>query len=230
MKAFKLSCLTAALVAAFAAPAFAEKTPTTGSHYNLNLLGKTTCPGDDLKGGNRHTIFVLLNYSDADPDNTVETPDLFVNIDKRNKIFLAPGSDFQVTDGNACDGDGAAFTLPSDVATAWEVWVKELGKPGGTGDIRTCGVSDMGTPGDTSDDEVVCSTENVLLMRSTGKPNYRNVTSQLTTLQDVDIVKNGVVDSVDLNLFDPALYQYYWDYDNNGLRLVQLRFYPVSAQ
>ena len=31
-----------------------------------------------------------------------------------------------------------------------------------------------------------------------------------------------------INLFDPMLYQYFWDYDNNGLRLVQLRFYPAQ--
>ena len=31
------------------------------------------------------------------------------------------------------------------------------------------------------------------------------------------------------NLFHDDLMDFYWDYDNNGLRLLQLRFYPVSS-
>jgi hypothetical protein len=30
-------------------------------------------------------------------------------------------------------------------------------------------------------------------------------------------------------LFDDALEGYYWDYDNNGLKLLQLRFYEVPT-
>lgn len=204
-----VSALALALGLAAAAHAAA---PTTGSHFNLNLHGHDKCPGDDLKGGNRHSILVLLHYSDPDPDPVLgdDTP-LLASLDRRNKIFLAPGSDFQVTDGNACDGDGAAITLPANIATAWEVWVKELGKLGkpgkpdqpAEGDIRTCAVSDQGTPTDASDDELVCSTENVILFRETGKPRYRNVTTELTTLL-IDTDGDGVDDRV--NLFDPLFY------------------------
>ena len=202
----------------------------SGAHYNLNLLGKTNCPGDDLKDTNRHTIMVLLNFSDADADNILgDDPGNIVTLDKRNKIFLAPGDDFQVTDGNACDGDGAGFTLPANVATAWEVYIRELGKPGGSGDIRTCGI-DEGPDGiaGTNDDEVVCSSENVLLVRDTGRSKFRNVTKELTTMviQVYDVEEEEWV-TIRINLFDPMLYQYFWDYDNNGLRLVQLRFYPL---
>ena len=202
----------------------------SGYHYTLNLLGKTNCPGDDLKDSNRHTIMVKLVYMDPDANNVVgDDPGNIALLDKRNKIFLAPGTDFEVTDGNACDRDGAAFTLPSDVATAWEVYIRELAKPNGTGDIRTCGI-DEGPDGiaGTADDEVVCSSDNVLLMRETGKSKFRNVTKELTTMtvmvQDPFSLEWS---EVDINLFDPMLYQYFWDYDNNGLRLVQLRFYPL---
>src|SRR6266542_1376578 len=33
----------------------------SGSHYNLNILGKRDCTPADLTGSNRHTIQVLLN-------------------------------------------------------------------------------------------------------------------------------------------------------------------------
>lgn len=201
----------------------------SGSHYTLNLLGKENCPGDDLIDSNRHTIMVKLNFSDGDANNKVgDDPGNIVSLDKKNKIFLAPGEYFEVTDGNACDGDGAGFTLPSDVATAWEVYVRELGKPGGEGDIRTCGI-DAGEDGviGNSDDEVVCSSENVVLVRDTGKSKFRNVTKELTTMEILVPDGLGGYNEVTMNIFDPTLYQYFWDYDNNGLRLVQLRFYPV---
>jgi hypothetical protein len=153
-----------------------------------------------------------------------------VTLDKRNKIFLAAGSDFQVTDGNACDKNGASFTLPADIATAWEVYVRELGKPGGSGDIVTCGI-DEGPDGiaNTADDEVVCSSENVVLVRNTGKSTFRNVTKELTTMViQIDLNGDGVLETIRIPLFDSTLYQYFWDYDNNGLRLVQLRFYPLA--
>jgi len=211
--------------------AFADNGAPSGEHYNLNLLGKTNCAGDDLTGSNRHTIQVLLNFSDPDADNIIgDDPGNIVTLDKRNKIFLSGGTEFQVLDGNACDKDGAKMTLPSNVATAWEVYLRELGKPGGTGDIRTCGI-DEGPDGiaGTSDDEVVCSSENVVLARYTGRSQFRDVTKELTTMVvQVDVDGDGVLDEISIPLFDPLLYQYFWDYDNNGLRLVQIRFYPAQ--
>ncbi len=145
MKKTVLTSLAILLVLPLAfAVTFAQNGAPSGAHYNLNLLGKTNCAGDDLTDSNRHTIQVLLNFSDdPDADNIVgDDPGNIVTLDKRNKIFLASGTDFQVMDGNACDGGGAKFTLPSNVATAWEVYLRELGKPGGTGDIRTCGIDE----------------------------------------------------------------------------------------
>jgi hypothetical protein len=218
----------------------------SGGHYNLNLLGKTTCPGDDLKGTNRHTIMVKLYFTDVDPNNTVgDNPGNIVNLDKTNKIFLKEGP-FQVLDGNACDGDGALFQLPANsdpgedgiwgtsddviYGAAYEVYVRELGKPGGTGDLRTCGI-DEGPDGlkETNDDEVVCSSENVLLVRGTGGSKFRNVTKELTSMViQIDTDGDTDLETVRIPIFDSTLYRYFWDYDNNGLRLVQLRFYPVQ--
>jgi hypothetical protein len=158
-----------------------------GGHYNLNLVGKDHCAGDDLTGSNRHTIQVLLNFNDGSQDGT-----LYTELDRRNKIFLSEG-EFQVLDGNACDSDGAKFQLPANPFTCptedpecanadptfqnYTVWVRELGKPGGSGTITTCAVAAGDDQIDgTADDEIVCSTEKVLLVRSTGQSKFTNRT------------------------------------------------------
>jgi hypothetical protein len=245
MKKTLVAVLTLALVVSFTfTMAFAgpdNKLPVNGTHFNLNLLGKDNCPGGDMIDSNRHTIFVKLNFSDADANNILgDNPGNYVTLDRTNKIYLFSGNDFQVTDGNACNKGGAAFYLPANVATNYEFFVRELGKPGGTGDIVTCGV-DAGVDGipGNGDDEIVCSTGNaVTLERAKGKSMWQNVTSQLTTINYlvwVDANLNGVVDPGETtpetaNLFDPDFYQYLWDYDNNGLRLVQIRIYPKPIE
>jgi len=233
----KITCTVTFAIAVFSARLFAQtgNGAPNGNHYNLNILGKDHCAGDDLKGTNRHTIQVLLNFSDS-----TTTGQLFATLDKRNKIFLQEG-DFQVLDGNACDGDGALFQLPADPFTCPEgdpaclnsdptfqnytVWIRELGKPGGNAEMRLCAV-DAGVDGivGTADDEINCSSENVVLVRTTGKSSFRNVTKELTTLV-IDMDGDGNLERV--GIFDGRLFSYFWDFDNNGLRLVQLRFYPL---
>lgn len=212
MDAIKLNTVTAvvALAACTSVPAYAGNgLDVTGSHYNLNIVGKGDCAPAPLTGSNRHVIQVLLNFSDASQNGQAAA-----SLDKKNKIFLSPG-DFQVTDGNACDKDGASFTLP---AGGYSVWARALAKPGGTATITLCAVDTLGTA-DPSDDLIVCNTapDIVSLERKSGQPVFTNVTKELTTL---------TTDGTTSSLFDAPYYGYFWDYDNNGLRLTQLRFYP----
>ena len=192
-----------------------------GPHYNLNIIGHTQCSKDDLKDTGRHNIQVLLNGGQKaeDIDGT-----LALNIDKRNKIYLVQSFDgsFSVPDGNACDGDGAQFKLPAP--GNYEIFARALGKPGGAATMTTCatGVGEDGVL-NTADDDIVCSTENVLLVRDKGKSSFVNVTQTLTTIY-ADIDGDTVLERV--NIFDPSLYDYFWNYENRGLRLAQLRFYP----
>ncbi|MBP8080914.1 MAG: hypothetical protein KAY12_02050 [Arenimonas sp.] len=194
----------------------------SGAHYNLNILGKTTCSGDDLKGTGRHNIQVLLNGGQRaqDIDGT-----LALNVDRKNKIYLEQTFDgsFGVPDGNACDADGALFRLPAP--GGYEIYARALGKPGGAATMTTCAT---GAGADnilnTADDEIVCSTENVLLVRSTSKSSFTNVTRQLTTIT-ADIDGDGDTETVEI--FNTSLYDYFWNYENRGLRLAQLRFYKL---
>ena len=219
----KTACLAVALVFAMTGLAFAQgkagkgngtgNGAQSGSHYNLNIIGHDNCPGDDLKGTNRHVIDVLLNG--------------------RNQINLVEG-DFAVLDGNACDGDGATFRLPANPFTCpvddpeclntdptfqeYLVFVRALGAPGGSAKITTCAT-------DQITQEVVCSTENVMLVRSTRKSRFTNVTKQLTTLcLNIDLVEGC---DIRVPLFGDGFEGFFWGYDNTGLRLAQLRFYPL---
>ena len=189
-----------------------------GGHYNLNILGKRDCTPADLNANNGHTIQVFLNGGQkaADINGT-----LALTLDRSNKIFLQPGNDFQVLDGNACDG--ALFELPTN--SCYQVYARALGTPGGYATVTTCAVDDNGTPNDKSDDVVVCSTGPALNLNSTKRPQkFQNVTKELTT---ITFALNGVTTTV--NLFDPALYSYFWNYENHGLRLAQIRFYPSAC-
>jgi hypothetical protein len=221
-------------LALMAVPMFAGTIDFNGPHYNLNIVGKTNCAGDDLTGSNRHVIQVLLNGGD---NATKLNGSNYSLISRVNKIFLSGTTDgsFQVLDGNACDGNGAQFQLPVTCTvaidgtqvcsfTSYQIWARALGKPGGSAVMTTCAVDTMGTT-DTTDDLVVCSTLNTAdaLVRKNGTPVWKNVTTELTT---ITATVNGTL--VTIPIFDAGLYDYFWNYDNSGLRLAQLRFYPIQ--
>ena len=219
MKAF----IIAASLALGIASASAQTTGNgalSGSHYNLNIIGKTHCSPEAFTDSSRHNIQVLLNGGDS---ATAINGQLATSISKVNKIYLAPG-DFAVLDGNACDNNGAKFQLP---AGGYAVLARALGKPGGVATMTTCGTG-AGVDGilGTADDEIVCSTENAVLSRYKGKSSFVNVTQELTTML-LDTDGDGVGDTR-INIFDPMLQDYFWNYDNKGLRLAQLRFYMVN--
>ncbi len=222
----RLSVLTAILVATgFAAPASAGGINLNGPHYNLNIIGVENPKTAPMTGSDRHTIFVGLGKKSSVASN----------------IYLAPGP-FDVCDGNAfdaahsCTGDvianqGAVFQLPcnSAVPTAsgcpggtfsadYQIWGRALGKPGGSVSIQTCGTDDTGA--------LVCSTGGALFTRGKGKSGFFDVTTSLTSVNACFDVA-GVVTCETISLFDPVLQDYFWQYSNNGLRLLQLRFYPL---
>ena len=222
----RLSVLTAVLVATgLAAPALADGINLNGAHYNLNIIGVENPKTAPMTGSDRHTIFVGLGKKSSVTSN----------------IYLAPGP-FDVCDGNAfdaahsCTGDvianqGAVFQLPCDsaVPTAsgcpggtfsadYQIWGRALGKPGGSVSIKTCGTDDTGA--------LVCSTGSALFTRGKGKSGFFDVTTSLTTVNACFDVA-GVLTCETVSLFDPVLQDYFWQYSNNGLRLLQLRFYPL---
>lgn len=171
----------------------------SGSHYQLNIIGVPKNKSADLTNSDGRRIFVPLRG--------------------KAKINLSEGDDFAVLDANATDGP-ASFQLPNpdadgDGQTSYSVFARALGTPGGSSVTTTCAT-------DPTTGEVVCSTESVVRVRSSGRSTFRDVSSELLSIT-ADIDGDGVVETV--GLFDEELEGYFWDYDNNGLKLAQLRFY-----
>jgi hypothetical protein len=184
----------------------------SGAHYNLNIIGVPKNKTADMIGNNGHRIFVKL-WGKA-------------------KIWLGEGDDFTVLDANGTDGNGAAFQLPNpdpdnDGVTAYSVFARALGKPGGSSTTTTCFEADP--DGDGLYDEY-CSTYSMVLVRNTGKSTFDNVSKELLyvyvdTDGDGDVERYPIFDDV----FNDTEENYFWDYDNQGLKLVQLRFYEIPT-
>jgi len=225
----------------------------SGSHFNLNIIGvkneKTAALEAQSDQGIGHRIFVLLYYED-DTDGTCwdgACPVDMKKTERTNKIILEKGTDFAVMDANATDKDGALFLLPEDVAENWLIFARPLGGPGRNGDVyaimTTCGTVVMDpdplVDGDEYE-EVVCSLNNYVAFRDKGKSTAVDVTDRLFYL-DVSVdplaedplstcLRNAGYSGDDsVPLFDPCFETYFWDYDNHGLKLLQLRIYPKPA-
>jgi len=179
----------------------AQNLKLSGPHYNLNIIGVENPKTSSLQDTSRHTIFVALGKNSGITTN----------------IYLVPGSDFSVCDGNGfdaavdCNGNtkstnGAVFQLPCntnipndqtvlvacDVPEAQQasyfVYARALGSPGGKATVSTCAR-------DLTTNEYVCSTENAVIVRPTSdkgnKPAWQDVTKQLTSLVTTCLVDNA---------------------------------------
>jgi hypothetical protein len=174
----------------------------SGAHYNLNIIGVSKEKSPNLSGGSGGRIFVPLSGT--------------------TRINLGEG-DFNVIDANATDGTGA-FQLPDpdadgDGITSYSVFSRALGTPGGSSITQTCAT-------DVTTGDLVCSTETMVLVRSSGGSKFTNVSRALLFVV-ADVNGDGTIDKVPL--FDDRLQDFFWSYDNNGLRLAQVRFYELPT-
>jgi hypothetical protein len=174
----------------------------SGAHFNLNILGASKNKSADMSCGDGRRIFVPLVGS--------------------AKILLGEG-DFAVIDCNGTDGS-AKFQLPNpDPAatgtTTYSVYVRALGKPGGSAKMTSCAT-------DPTTGEEICSVSSVEVERKAGRSSFTNETKNLLYV-NIDIDGDGDIDHIPL--FDDRLEDYFWQYDNNGLKLLQMRFYEVPT-
>ena len=173
----------------------------SGAHYNLNIIGMNTKTNDI-------------------PQNSGRV--IFVKIQGNTRILLIEGDDYLVLDQNGTDGV-AEFQLPNpdpdgDGTTVYSVFARALGKPSGNATMKTCATDPEG--------DEVCSLA-VLVLDASGRPaKFENVSKELLYVY-VDWDGDGTVDRVPL--FADQWQGFLWDYDNNGLRLAQLRFYECSS-
>jgi hypothetical protein len=215
-----MCCILAAPLVIMLMPALAaaDQTETgngcpSGAHYNLNIIGmshaKNVDPNSVTSDG--HRIFVQLGSK----DNTATT-----------RISLVEGTDFGVLDYDGTDGQ-AKFQLPNpdpdgDGVTVYSVYLRVLGKPGGK--IR------MTTTATDPDFGEIVSDMSVVSVREKGQSKFANVSAALLYIYAwVFDDATGAWVYQRIPLFSDLLQDYLWQYDNNGVRLAQLRFYEGVA-
>jgi hypothetical protein len=198
----------------------------SGAHYTLNIIGVPKDKSPDFTGGNGHRIFVDLGKT-GELANT--------------RINLIEG-DFAVTDANGTDG-AAGFRLPNpdpdlDGTTSYSVYVRALGKPGGKATMQSCYEDATGI---WCAANFVGGVEPITLQRTKGGvAKFVNVSKDLLFVDFCmawDAGLDGVLGTTDdvctnvdqIPLFSSKDMAYYWSYDNEGLKLAQLRFYEVST-
>lgn len=183
----------------------------SGPHYNLNIIGMSKQKNANMTGGSGHRIFVELGSRHSS---------------LRTKINLSLNTygTFQVLDADGTDG-AAIFELPE--RGTYTVWVRGLGRPHRQTEMTTC-VEDIADDFDGgAESGEICSTNSVIEIREKGRRRFQDVTDELTTIQldensDASLACDG---RTSVDLFDDCLEGYFWAYDNNGLRLLQVRFY-----
>ncbi|MBT8270447.1 MAG: hypothetical protein KJO25_00240, partial [Bacteroidia bacterium] len=172
-----------------------------GPHYNLNIIGVSNNLTADMTGNNGHRIFVKLSG--------------------KTKIKLKEGDDFQVLDANGTDNDGASFQLPNpdpdgDGVTDYSIWMRALGKPGGSAIISLCADGDL-----TEDYYEVCTADplEVESGNGNGPPKFRDVSKKLLTilvLEDITFEDgDGVEQTISAGrygIFDETFEDYFWSY------------------
>lgn len=231
--------------------ALAGNCPFNGPHYNLNIIGVDNPKNSDMTGSNRHTIFVRLGTKGNNPGVITKIWLISSDLDDKQPYRVCDGNGFDEAydcDGNLMNNkDGAVFMLPpnSDWTCEWNddtdewdctadelmyyVFARALGAPGGKATMTTCAYED---------DVQVCSTDQAIMERLKGKDGklFTDVTRELTSIcYYYDIYGNKIFDPNDpnivgkecLSIFDEEFYDYFWQYDNKGLRLLQLRFYTI---
>jgi len=151
---------------------------------------------------------------------------------------------FGVIDANASNGDGAIVGIPDPCADAdpltactpsYSIWARTHG-PSGSATITTC-ADETGTGFDGVDD-VWCGSNGITLYAKSKKAT--DITGNLLHMRiTVDGVQNPQLagclgisaltsTTLDIFVFDKCFENYFWNYDNNGLKLLELRFYSAS--
>jgi len=137
----------------------------------------------------------------------------------------------------------------ANTMSEYSVFIRALGTPGGKAAITTCGdlTDAFGTWIDNKTlrlieplpEDTVCSLEQVtsdILVRNSSKPKFINVTAELLTIvfevtvdTDPTEVVNIVTFYVRIPIFDSMLENVYWQYDNEGLKNLEIRFYDCTT-
>lgn len=264
MKRIVITSLVIALVAglgtAFANP---EGTPDDATRlFKFNIIGVSN-PKNDMDQGAGKVIFVNLNDPSQIKLVCSDDPEVLEMYDG-----LEAGS-FDILDKDATDSGkndpspGAILALPdpdldpyivgqqgdADVWSAYSIYIRSLGRPGGWATITTCAdlldsafagllpgslVRVLNRAGLFGGYASVEQVTRAITERPQGKSIFTNVTAELLTIvfkvevqTGVDAEGNPIIETfyVRVPIFDDILENEYWEYDNNGLKLLQIWIY-----
>ena len=208
--------------------------------YSDNTVDNPGGKNNDLSkgGGNDQNHIYLCNSTNDEGDSN----------DPRCAAYGNPDN-WGVIDANATDGDGALIAVPDPCAgndildgctPRYSVWARA--RAGGNATLTTCGTEEE--PFDDTQD-TWCGSNGITLYPNQGR-KAQDVSDNLlymTILVDdtldpelaacIDSGSNstdGDADSYNVYLFDRCFEDYFWNYDNNGLKNLELRFYwaPVA--
>jgi hypothetical protein len=202
----------------FAASPVQAAADLNGPHYNLNIIGVSKDKVQDVPAWgneNRHTMFVPLERKTN------------IYMTQANATDADPDDDFAVIDANGCDGR-AAFELAPGY---YEAYARAVGTPGGKVNITPNAEFDIDGDGvaDTATTDFYLGS---IELSHTKKPVWERVTGLF--IADVFLWNDDgtLFDSYSNTwIFDiPELLSYWWDYNNQGCKVLQVRFYPVDEQ
>jgi hypothetical protein len=218
--------------------------------YKFNIIGVDNQKNNDVMENNGKRIFVDLYgpsaiYLVKSGEEGSPAEDLDPN-------------EFAILDANGTDDDGALFAMPdpgldpynittgagkTDTMSAYSIFIRSLGKPGGAANITTCADLLDSTFGGLLSNSFVktlnragaygglASVEQVpqsITARPKGKSNFYNVTAELLTIVFKVEVTDGTttwIEYVRVPIFDDMLENEYWEYNNNGLKNLQVWIY-----
>jgi len=174
-----------------------------GKHYNLNIIGVGNDNHGDVGDSSGHTMFVKLNG--------------------KTKIIMTqdPEGEFDVVDRNGLQGPAEFNIAPGH----YNVYAVALGKPTNNPDVD---INAYGNFSDIVEGVKLIHLGYVNINRTTGKPKSVNI-NELFYVEVTINTTGGLVHYKDVWVFDiPELLEYWWDYDNHGLKLLQVRFYECT--
>jgi hypothetical protein len=200
--------------------------------YQVNIIGVPKSKKPDMTNTSGHRIFVPLR----DTTKIYMTGDTDPETDG-----LQCGNSFSVVDANGTDGS-AELVVPctnvnvdsTDPGICFDVYATPLGTPDGKAQVDVvCTFDD--TVAETDIDEGSCEdvplgSFDFELVRNSGAPVRKDITNFMRASGCFDTDGSGTCDSGEKTfnniwIFNlEALQEYFWEYDNQGLRLSQVRF------
>ena len=192
----------------------------SGPHYELGLIGRpNTYNGSGTTDSSRHTIFIPLDSSGY--------------VDGKVKLLMTQsGAGFVVVDGDAtADGVAKLNIAPGYYA----VFCRALGKPGGNINFTAWFTYWLDVNEQTLSDAIWMG--NVDMTRPKGKSPTVEISKLFYYTGCLIYDPDGIEGSGDEYnvcysnewVFDiDGFNEYWWDITNNGLKRLEIRFYPVG--